>query len=70
MRCVFFHDLNILYVTVSVNTSTLMQMTHVYIVLDSRNYQADLSELSSCFEAVQIWMAAVKLKLNPNKTSF
>ena len=59
----FFHDLDIFHVTVSVQTSPLMQMTHVYIVLESQSVKTGLSELSTCFDAVQIWTVALHISL-------
>ena len=44
--------------------------TQVYISLTSENASSAIHELQQCLKSVQNWMAANKLKLNPDKTEF
>ena len=44
--------------------------TQIYLVLDSRNFNSSITELTNRLKAVQVWMGNNKLKLNPDKTEF
>ena len=44
--------------------------TQIYAAINRSNAQTVLTELSDCLGAVQSWMNANKLKLNPTKTEF
>ena len=48
-----------------------MLVTPRYIlVIDLRNFNFSIKELTECLLFVQEWMNDVKLKLNPDKTEF
>ena len=44
--------------------------TQIYLVVDSRNFDSSMEELTKCLKSVQEWMDGVKLKLNPEKNEF
>ena len=44
--------------------------TQLYITITPENANSTISELQNCLSSVQSWMAANKLKLNPDKTEF
>ncbi len=44
--------------------------TQLYISLTPSNASTAIAELQKCLKSVQAWMAANKLKLNPDKTEF
>ena len=41
--------------------------THIYLAIDSRNFDSSMEELTECLKSVQDWMDGAKLKLNPEK---
>ena len=43
--------------------------TQIYLIVDSRNFDSSMEELTECLKSVQEWMDGVKLKLNPEKTN-
>ena len=44
--------------------------TQLYVYLSNENAFAALNKLNACLQAVQLWMAVTKLKLNPGKVGF
>ena len=42
----------------------------IYLELDSRNFNSNITELANCFEAIQVCLENNKLILNPVKTEF
>ena len=44
--------------------------TQVYIHLSLKNSSAAFEKLNRCLDDIKEWMAASKLKLNPDKTEF
>ena len=44
--------------------------TQIYLVVDSRNFDSSMEEMTKCLKSVQKWMDGVKLKLNPEITEF
>ena len=44
--------------------------THIYLELNSRNFNSTITELANYLETIQVWMGNKKLQLNPDKTEF
>ena len=44
--------------------------TQIYLALDHRNFDSSFAEFTECLTCIQMWMAGVKLKHNPEKTVF
>ena len=44
--------------------------TQIYVAITPKHASAAVPELQECLRSVHDWMAASKLKLNPDKTQF
>ena len=51
-------------------THHLFADTQIYLELDSRNFDSNITEMTNCLEDILAWMGNNKLKLNPDKTEF